>query len=189
MQQSGGKWGEECDVVIGLLAEFPELEIVQKWGADVYTFNGKNVVSFGGFKHFFSVWFYNGVFIDDKFGVLVNASEGKTKSLRQWRFTSGSEMDREKIREYIQQAIQIEKQGLKVELTKFIPETLPVELENTLANDQKLKKAFELLTPGKQKEYALFIKEAKQEATKFKRLEKIIPMILEGKGLNDKYKK
>ncbi len=189
MQQSGGKWDEECDVVIRLLAEFPELEIVQKWGADVYTFNGKNVVSFGGFKHFFSVWFYNGVFIDDKFGVLVNASEGKTKSLRQWRFTGVNEMNAAMIRAYVEEAILIEKKGMKKAPTKFEPEPFPEILQKKLETESNLQEAFYKLTPGRQKEYALYIKEAKQVNTQVARLEKIVPLILGGKGLNDKYKK
>src|SRR3546814_4271515 len=77
-----------------------------KWGTDIYTFQGKNVVGWGGFKSFFSIWFYNGVFLEDKEKVLVSASEGKTKSLRQWRFTDVKEMNEKKILAYIQESIQ-----------------------------------------------------------------------------------
>lgn len=189
MLQNGGKWGVECNLITQLLAEFPELIVTQKWGADVYTFNGANVVSFGGFKHFFSVWFYNGVFLEDSLGVLVNASEGKTKSLRQWRFSGVNEMDAAKIKAYVEEAIQIEKKGMKIVPAKFEPEPLPAILLQKIKEDHTLQKAFYKLTPGRQKEYALYLKEAKQENTRVTRLNKIIPLILEGKGLFDKYKK
>ncbi|MGC9352756.1 MAG: YdeI/OmpD-associated family protein [Mariniphaga sp.] len=120
--------------------------------------------------------------------VLVNAQKGVTKSLRQWRFTSLEEIDEKKILEYIHEAIEIEQKGLKIKPEKFKPAEAPKLLTDALVADEKLDSAFGKLTPGKQKEYILYIKEAKQEATKIKRLEKIKPMILEGVGLNDKYK-
>ena len=159
-----------------------------KMGCWSFTYNEKNVVSYGGFKNFFTVWFYNGVFLKDTYNVLVNAQEGKTKSLRQWRFTSIIEIDEKKILEYITEAIEIEKKGLKISPEKFIKIPIAELLEKEFKNDRKLKTAFDKLTTGKQKEYIVYINEAKQEATKLKRLEKIKPMILQGIGLNDKYK-
>jgi uncharacterized protein YdeI (YjbR/CyaY-like superfamily) len=188
MIQKGERWQAECELVVSILQEFPELEVVQKWGADVYTIGGKNVVSYGGFKHFFSIWFYNGVFLQDTYSVLVNASEGKTKSLRQWRFKNAQEMNPQRIKEYIQEAILVEKKGLKIQAAKFQMEPLPNELVQALKFNGELEMSFHNLSPGKQKEYALFIKEAKQETTRLKRIQKIIPMILNGQGLNDKYK-
>jgi uncharacterized protein YdeI (YjbR/CyaY-like superfamily) len=164
------------------------LEKTIKWGAEVFTFNGKNVLSYGGFKRYFVLWFYNGVFLTDPYKVLVSAQEGVTKSLRQWRFVSINEIDEKKILEYIQEAIEIEKKGLKLKPEKFKPIGLPKLLSDALAGDRNLHSAFNQLTPGKQKEYIVYINEAKQEATKFKRLDKIRPMILKGVGLNDKYK-
>lgn len=110
--QNSLRWSEELSVLASIIQKSP-LEKGIKWGAEVYTWNGRNVVSYGGFKNFFSLWFYNGVFLEDKYKVLVTASEGKTKSLRQWRFTSGKEIDEKKILEYIFEAIEIEKKGLK----------------------------------------------------------------------------
>lgn len=117
------------------------------------------------------------------------AAQSKTKSLRQWRFTSKSEIDEKKITEYIYEAIEIEKKGLKIEAEKFTPLPVPELLAKELEKDKNLKTSFEKLTPGKQKEYIVYINEAKQERTKLNRLEKIKPMILQGIGLNDKYKK
>ncbi len=117
--QQHSKWIEELIYLASILDEL-SLEKQVKWGADVYTFEGKNVVSYGGFKQFCSLWFYNGVFLSDPYGVLVSASEGKTKSLRQWRFTSKSEINAEKIKEYVSEAIEIEKKGLKIKAEKHV---------------------------------------------------------------------
>jgi len=186
MMQKNTQWKEELVLITSILDKTP-LEKTIKWGTEVFTYKGNNVVSFGGFNNFFSIWFYNGVFLNDKYNVLVNAQEGKTKSLRQWRFTSKNEMDERKILEYIAEAIEVEKKGLKIKPVKFTPVPVPQLLENELKKDKGLKTAFEKFTPGKQKEYSIYINEAKQEATKHKRIEKIKPMIMQGIGLNDKY--
>lgn len=185
--QNNKKWAEELDLLASILAKAPLVKQI-KWGADVFTYNTKNVVSYGGFKHFFSLWFYNGVFLKDKYNVLINASEGKTVSLRQWRFTSKAELDEKKILEYVYEAIEIEKQGLKIKPVKFKPEPIPELLSHAFKTDKNLKSSFEKLTPGKQKEYILYLNEPRLDKTKLTRLEKIKPMIIQGIGLNDKYK-
>jgi uncharacterized protein YdeI (YjbR/CyaY-like superfamily) len=185
--QNNTDWDKELEVVAGILNKAP-LQKTIKWGAEVFTYEGKNVVSYGGFKNYFTIWFYNGVFLKDKYQVLVNAQEGKTKSLRQWRLTSMDEIDDKKILEYVHEAIEIEQQGLKIKPEKFVPLLVPALLESEFQKDVSLKDAFEKLTPGCQKEYILYIDEAKQDATKARRLEKIKPMIMLKTGLNDKYK-
>lgn len=185
--QNNKQWTEELEVIATIINKLP-LEKTIKWGAEVFTYNGKNVVSYGGFKNHFTLWFFNGVFLADTYNVLVNAQEGKTKSARQWRFTSIAEIDEKKILEYINEAIEIEKKGLKIAPEKFVAIPVSEVLESEFKNNVALKTAFEKLTPGKQKEYTIYINEAKQEATKLKRIEKITPMILNGIGLNDKYK-
>lgn len=185
--QNNSQWTEELEMLANIISKQP-LEKVIRWGAEVFTYNGKNVVSYGGFKNYFTIWFYNGVFLKDEYKVLVNAQEGKTKSLRQWRFTSKNEIDEKKIAEYIKEAIEIEKKGLKIKPEKFQPLPVPELLMNELKKNKNLKTNFEKLTPGKQKEYIVYINEAKQENTKLNRLEKIKPMILQSVGLNDKYK-
>lgn len=185
--QNTEQWQEALDKLAGIIRR-SNLDSSIKWGAEVFTFEGKNVVSYGGFKHFFSLWFYKGVFLEDKLGVLVAASEGSTRSLRQWRFTSIEEIDEKQILAYIKEAIEVEKKGLRIVPEKFQAIEVPRLLKQALDADVKLNAAFLKLTPGKQKEYAVHINEAKQEATKLKRIEKITSLILEGKGLNDKYK-
>ena len=182
------RWAEELTLLSSVIAKTP-LEKAIKWGSEVYTYNGKNVVSYGGFRNFFALWFYNGVFLQDKYGVLIAASEGKTRSLRQWRFTSLAEVDEKRILEYITEAIEVEKKGLKIKPEKFQAMAPSPLLAGALKADGNLQAAFSKLSPGKQKEYILYLDEPKQENTKVSRLEKIIPMILKGVGLYDKYKK
>lgn len=185
--QQHKQWQEELRILASIIAK-ADLKKTIKWGAEVFVYNGKNVVSYGGFKNYFALWFFNGVFLKDKYQVLESAQEGKTKSLRHWKFYSIDEIDEKKILDYINEAIQVEKKGLKIAADKFQPIDIPEILNETLKNNKKLKSAFDQLTPGRQKEYILFINEAKQESTKIKRIEKICPMILDGIGLNDKYK-
>lgn len=184
---SNPQWAEELELLAFIIAKSP-LEKTFKWGSDVFTFNGKNVLSYGGFKNYFALWFYNGVFLEDPFKVLVNAQEGVTKSLRQWRLTSIDQIDEAKILAYIQEAIEVEKKGLKLKSEKPKPVEIPQLLSNAFASHPSLAEAFFKLTPGKQKEYIAHLNAAKQEATQLNRLEKMKPMILQGIGLNDKYK-
>lgn len=180
-------WKNEVEHLKSLI-EKTSLTRTTKWGIDVYTYNGKNVVSAAGFKNHFTIWFYNGVFLKDPYSVLTATTEKKTKSLRQWRFTSASEINELQITEYLNEAISNEKLGLKIQPSKFEPLPIPLILANTLNKDELLNEAYIKLTPGRQKEYILFLNDAKQETTKHRRIEKIRPLILQGIGLNDKYK-
>lgn len=159
-----------------------------KWGTDVYTHNGKNVVAWGGFKNFFSLWFYNGVFLKDPCKVLVTASEGKTKALRQWRFTDVKDMDEKKILAYINESIKTIEDGLEIKPERTAATKPEGILKIWLDENKEINKKFLALTPGKQKEYMEYINDAKQDKTKHSRLEKIKPLILNNQGLNDKYK-
>lgn len=141
----------------------------------------------GGFKSYFGIWFFNGVLLKDETKVLVNAQEGVTKNLRQWRFNSVSEMNETLILEYIDEAITIEKAGLSPKPQKKPTIESPF-FENELKLDAALAKAFGQFSLYKQKEFLEYIETAKQEKTKISRFEKIKPMILENIGLNDKYK-
>jgi uncharacterized protein YdeI (YjbR/CyaY-like superfamily) len=185
--QKNTPWNNELAKIASLLNQVP-LQIDVKWGADVYTYLGQNVISYGGFKNHFAIWFYKGVFLTDPYKVLVNASEGVTKSMRQWRFTSAAQIDEKKILEYIYEAIEIEKSGLQIKPEKFQPAPIPNLLAEKFLNDKDFESSFKSLSPGKQKEYITYLNQPKQETTKLTRLEKIIPLVKDGKGLNDKYK-
>jgi len=182
-------WPEAAEIMQNIVSRFTELRKEFKWGTDIYTFQGKNVIGWGGFKNFFSIWFYNGVFLEDKEKVLISASEGKTKALRQWRFTDAVQMDEKKITAYVAEALQVAKDGKEIKPEKSVPLKPEGLLNEHLQADPTFLQAFERLTPGKQKEYIEYINEAKQEKTRLTRLEKIKPMVSEGKGLHDKYKR
>jgi len=182
----GSQWGDEIQILREILLG-TELKECVKWGAPHYTINKKNVVGIAGFKEHFALWFHQGVFLQDTYGVLINAGEGVTKGLRQWRFKSIEEIDKERILEYTLEAIENQKRGLEIKPeTKKVP--MPEELDRELKANKALKEAFNTLSPGKRKEYAEHIGSAKQEKTRLSRLEKCVPMILAGTGLNDKYR-
>lgn len=185
--QSNHLWEEE----LGLLREIiqkTELTETKKWGGEVYTINNKNVLGIGGFKNFITIWFWNGVFLKDEAKVLVNANEGVTKGLRQWRFTSKDEINEKLILHYINEAIENEKSGLSIKPEK--KEAMKCDyFDDKLNCDKDLKNAFEKFSPYKQKEFWEYMATAKQEKTKETRFEKIKPMIIENIGLNDKYRK
>jgi uncharacterized protein YdeI (YjbR/CyaY-like superfamily) len=180
-------WQEEINLLNEIIRKTP-LEHHIKWGMDVYTFEGKNVVGVSGFKSYFGLWFYNGVFLSDPKGVLVSAQEGKTKAMRQWRFQSANEIDEAAILNYLKEAIQLEKKGKRRTPEKSVDPELPQVLASALEDDAVLRDSFNGLSPYKRKEYSEFIGSAKQEKTQIARLEKCRPLILDGIGLNDKYK-
>lgn len=164
-----------------------ELEETMKWGIPTYCLKGKNVIGIGAFKTYAGIWFFNGVFLKDEAGVLINAQEGKTKGMRQWRFASMDEVNEKLLETYIVEAIQNQKEGKEVKPEKK-PLIIPDQLKEVLASDAQLSELFDSLSLSYKREYAEYITEAKRAETKQKRLEKIIPMIKEGIGLNDKYR-
>jgi uncharacterized protein YdeI (YjbR/CyaY-like superfamily) len=166
-----------------------ELEETIKWGIPCYTLKGKNVLGIAVFKSFTSIWFYQGAELNDPADVLVNAQEGKTKSLRQWRFNNESAFAAELVSKYVSEAIHVMKKGqIDVKSTET-PIEIPPLLQASINNETGVKKGFELLTAYKQKEYCEYITGAKRENTQLNRLKKILPMIKSGVGLNDKYRK
>lgn len=181
-------WLEEIELVVSVL-DSTEMNKAIKWGADVYTINGKNVVSYGGFKNHFSIWFYNGVFLTDADKVLVNANEEKAKALRQWRITHVKDISKKKLKAYVQEAIQNEKDGKAWKPQKTDPVTIPTVLHDAFKTNKSLKTSFLALTPYKQKEYIEHFTGAKKEETNIARVEKATALILQGIGLHDKYKK
>ncbi|MBI2257665.1 MAG: DUF1801 domain-containing protein [Flavobacteriia bacterium] len=182
-------WENEFSLMNEILENFPELDNKKKWRSEVYTFNDKNVLSFHGFKHFFSVWFYNGVFLKDKEKKLINASEGKTKALRQMRFDSIKEMDKGLIYNYIKEAVENEKMGLKLKIEKIPLHNYPELLSISLVDDNEFKYLFEKLSTAKKNEFINFLNEAKKIETQQKRLNQIKYLCFKGETLNDKYKK
>jgi uncharacterized protein YdeI (YjbR/CyaY-like superfamily) len=182
-----GLWAEELELLYSIVRS-TELEETIKWGGPCFTINGKNVLGIGGFKSYVGIWFHQGVFLKDPQKVLVNASEEKTKALRQWRFQSINEIKPKLVKAYVLEAIENAKAGKELKPEKKKTGDLPEELKSALKKEKKLQSNFSQLTPFKQREYIDYILDAKQEKTRIARVEKSIPLILEGKGLNDKYR-
>ncbi|MEZ2414892.1 YdeI family protein [Muriicola sp. E247] len=171
------------------LALQTEVKEELKWGAPVYTLGGKNVFGIMAFKSHFGIWFFNGCYLKDPGNVLENAQEGKTKAMRHWKFIAADDIMADNVLAYMTEAIENQKKGLIWKPEKKKKTNIPSDLLQVLKKDQELKKAFNKFTAYKQGEFCEYIETAKQLKTKQSRLEKIIPMIREGIGINDKYRK
>lgn len=167
------------------------MEETIKWGVPVYTSESKNVAGMACFKSYIGIWFYQGALLADKAQKLVNAQEGITKALRQWRFASIDEVitQSETIREYVIESIENIRKGKEIKPEKYIPLMIPQELEDALENEPTIKQSFDALSLSKRRDYAEYIQNAKRMETKMARLEKTLPMISQGNGLYDKYNK
>ena len=183
------KSGKEILIVLREILLSTELNESIKWGGPVYTINDKNIVGLGSFKSYTGLWFYQGVFLKDEAGVLINATEGTTKALRQWRFTSVEEINEELILKYVKEAIQNQKDGREMKPERSKPVIIPNELNEAFNENKELEKCFQKFTIGRQREFTQFVSSAKQTETRKARVEKIIPLIFENTGLNDKYRK
>ena len=181
-------WKTELELLRSVFSNLPVDETI-KWGAPTYVFNNKNIVGLAAFKNYCGLWFFQGALLKDKHKVFINAQEGKTKAMLQWRFHSLEEIDVDLIKEYVLEAIENAKAGKEIKPDRSKKELkIPSELNNEFKLNTKFKKQFDALSNSKQREYANYISEAKREQTKKKRLEKIKPMIINGVGLHDKYK-
>lgn len=180
-----GKWQEETEAM-RTIALGSKLEEELKWGCPCYTFEGANIVLIHVFKEYCAFLFFKGALMKDPKGILIQQTEN-VQSARQVRFTSLKEVEKLKatVKAYIKEAIEIEKAGLKVTLKKTSEYQVPEEFRKKLKAMPALKKAFEALTPGRQRAYLFHFSQAKQEKTREARIEKYIPQILSGKGLDD----
>lgn len=179
-------WREEIDTLRDILAK-TELSEAIKWGAPAYLLDKKILIGIGAFKNHLGLWFHQGVFLKDTHKKLVNAQE-TTKALRQWRMEKGDPIDEDLVLAYVHESIENCLAGKEIKPERKTGVSIPPELDTLLKGNSDLKKAFDSLTPGKQREYAGYIAEAKRDATKLSRLEKITPMVISGVGLHDKYK-
>ncbi|PJZ58117.1 YdeI/OmpD-associated family protein [Leptospira barantonii] len=163
-----------------------KLEEDLKWGVPCYTFQENNVVLIHVFKEYCAYLFFKGALLKDPQGILVQQTKN-VQSARQIRFTDVKEITKMKsvIKAYIQEAIAVEKSGLKVTLKKTEEFKMPDEFKNKLKEIPELKTAFEALTPGRQRAYLLHFAAPKQSKTRESRIEKSMQQIFKGKGLND----
>ena len=181
------RWQAELIRLREIMSDTPLAEEV-KWGAPAYTHNGKILVGLGGFKQWFCLWFHQGALLEDADKVLVNAQEGKTKALRQWRMTSKNDIKPSIIKRYVREAIALADAGKEIKAERKKPVAIPDELQKAMRRYKGATAAFRELTPGKQREYAEHIVSAKRDDTQQKRIAKILPMITAGVGLHDKYR-
>lgn len=157
-----------------------------KWGVPCYTVDKSNVVLIHGFKEYCALLFVKGALVNDPAGILITQTEN-VQSARQIRFTNVEEIEELEpiLKAYIQEAIAVEKSGLKVEHKKTSEFAISEEFQKQLDELPGLKTAFEALTPGRQRAYLLYFSAPKQSKTRESRVEQSIPQILKGKGLND----
>lgn len=183
---SGAKqWQKEFEKLRAIILECG-LDEDLKWGQPCYAHNGSNVVLMHGFKEYCALLFFKGALLSDPEKILVTPTEN-TQAARQIRFTSAAEITKLKpvLKKYIHEAIETEKAGLKVSLKKTSEFKVPDEFKIKLNEMPSLKSAFEELTPGRQRAYLLYFASAKQSKTRESRIEKSMPQILSGKGLDD----
>jgi uncharacterized protein YdeI (YjbR/CyaY-like superfamily) len=158
-----------------------------KWGVPCYTFQQRNIVLIHGFKEYCAILFFKGALLNDVQGILIQQTEN-VQAARQIRFTNHRQIVEMApiLKVYIYEAIEVERAGLKVNLKKNSDFIIPEEFQNKLIKIPALKTAFHALTPGRQRAYILYFSAPKQSKTRKSRVEKCLPQILNGKGLNDR---
>jgi uncharacterized protein YdeI (YjbR/CyaY-like superfamily) len=178
------KWQQEFKSLRTIILGFPFAEEL-KWGQACYTLDEKNIVLIHGFKEYCAVMFFKGALLKDPKRLL--ATPGAHQSARQMRFTSIQEITKLKpvLKTYIEEAIEVERAGLKVKMKKTADFKIPDEFRQKLDAVPALKKAFNALTPGRQRGYIFFFSQPALSKTRAARVEKNIPLILAGKGLTD----
>ncbi|MCP1285933.1 YdeI/OmpD-associated family protein [Mammaliicoccus sciuri] len=179
------KWKDEFELLREIIHEC-DLEEDYKWMHPCYTLKGKNVVLIHGFKEYCALLFHKGSLLKDSEKLLIQQTKN-VQAARQLRFTNVDQIkeQRDIVKAYVEEAIELEKSGAKVELKKTEEYEMPVELQEQLDQNSNLKEAFYNLTPGRQRQYIYYISQAKRPATRVSRVEKYIDHILDGKGLND----
>jgi uncharacterized protein YdeI (YjbR/CyaY-like superfamily) len=157
-----------------------------KWSKPCYSFQNSNVVIIQGFKAYCALLFFKGVLLKDPQGILKKTGVN-TRVGRQIRFTQPREMAGMEtiLKAYVHQAIEVEKAGLKVDIKEKTELVFPEEFQNKLAENPALRTAFAALTPGRQRAYNFYFSAPKQSKTRTSRVEKCLPQILKGKGLNE----
>ncbi|MFT3822836.1 MAG: YdeI/OmpD-associated family protein [Chitinophagaceae bacterium] len=183
--EDDSKWKKEYGLLRTIALDCGLTEEL-KWSNPCYLLQDANIVLIHGFKEYCALLFFKGALLNDPDNILIQQTKN-VQAARQLRFTSAQEISKLKksIKAYIYEAIEVEKAGLKVKLKKSTEFEMAEEFKTKLNKKPALKKAFEALTPGRQRAYLLYFSQPKQAKTRESRVEKSIPQILEGKGLND----
>jgi uncharacterized protein YdeI (YjbR/CyaY-like superfamily) len=175
------RWEAEITEMQRVLASLP-LREERKWGSPTYTVDGKNVVIIQCFKEYFALGFFQGALLKDPKKVLVQL--GRVQAGRVMKFANVKDIKAKAatIKAYVREAIAVEKAGLRVEPKKTSDYPIPEELTARFRKDARFKRAFEALTPGRQRSYLYHFAQAKQSVTRVARIEKAMPAIFEGRG-------
>ena len=178
-------WQEEYEKLRNIVLDC-ELTEEFKWMHPCYTFERKNIVLIHGFKEYCALLFHKGALLQDAHGILIQQTKN-VQAARQIRFTNVQEIVNMEtvLKDYIYEAIEVEKAGLEVNFKEHKEYIIPQELQNKFDEIPALKIAFETLTPGRQRAYILYFSAPKQSKTRESRVEKYVQQILGGKGLND----
>jgi uncharacterized protein YdeI (YjbR/CyaY-like superfamily) len=181
-----GNWQEEFEKLRMIILDCGLAEEL-KWGQPCYSFQERNVVLIHGFKEYCAMLFFKGALLKDPQGILIQQTKN-VQAARQVRFTSVGQIVKKKaiLKAYIYEAVEVEKAGLKVPLKKTAEFPVPEEFQKILREIPALKTAFHALTPGRQRAYIFYFSAPKQSKTRESRVEKSIPRILKGKGLEDR---
>ena len=179
------KWQKEFEKLRAIILDCGLIEEL-KWGQPCYTFQNTNIVLMHGFKEYCALLFFKGALLNDPNGILIQQTEN-VQSARQIRFADLKQIKKleKTLKAYIYEAIEVERAGLKVKLKKTSEYKVPEEFKNKLDKMPALKKAFNALTPGRQRAYIFYFSQAKQPKTREARVEKYTKQILSGKGLDD----
>ena len=179
------KWQKEIKLLREIVLNC-HLNEELKWGSPCYTFKKKNIVLIHVFKDYCAFLFFKGALLKNPKKILIQQSEN-VQAARQIRFTNSGQITKLKkaLQDYIYNAVEVEEKGLKVELKKTKEFKMPDEFKIKLEKNSALRKAFENLTPGRQRGYLLYFSSAKQSSTRVTRVDKHLKNILAGKGLND----
>jgi len=179
------KWREEFEKLRVIILDCGLTEEL-KWGHPCYAFQKSNIVLIHGFKEYCALLFFKGALLKDPKGILVQQTEN-VQAARQIRFTNVQEIVKMEpiLKSYIQQAIEVERAGLNVDYKKTSEFKIPEEFQRKLDEHPALKTAFGALTPGRQRAYILYFSAPKQSKTRESRVDKYMPQILNGKGLDD----
>jgi len=179
------QWQKEIAAMRRVLADFA-LKEECKWGKPTYTLDGKNIVILQGFKEYFALGFFQGALLEDPKKVLVQL--GRVHAGRVMKFTDAKEIAAKAatIKAYVREAIAVEKAGLRMKPKTTAEYPVPEELSERFRRDPRLERAFEALTPGRQRGYLHHFASAKQSATRKARIEKAVPAILEGRGFQER---
>ena len=168
------QWGDELRALREVLRA-TSLDEEIKWGGPCYTYKGKNVVGIGAFKSYFGLWFHQGALLSDDKKVLINAQEGVTKALRQWRMASAKDIKPTIIKRYVREAMGQVDAGKEIKPERGKAVDVPSELAQALHRRKGAMAAFRKLRVGLQREYAAYISSAKRDETKKRRIAKILP--------------